>query len=196
MIKKPLNLSVLLLGLIAGTAHSQVYIPLVFTNTLASSSGSSSLLGVTLGQNTTAQGIITFEIDSQLSQIQLSLSDGITSLNEDGSGCSLSLSQDLGNSTLTLSSVSSTPWGGLFQDVVYLPSSVMRSDAQTTLLAVLGGGKFSGPGISYDQYQSVVTISDGIATAIFNPAPTPEPSTFALSAIGGLVGIFYLRRRL
>lgn len=191
-----------MIGLIFREAHSQVYsvVPLLFTNTLTSSSGGSSLLGINLGQNTTVQGDIYFELGNNASQIQLTLSDGITSLNEVDSGFSstYSLTQDLINSTLTISYMNSTPWGGLFQDVMYLPSSAMQSDAQTTLQDAffVSGGKFGhGPDVYYGQYQSVVTISDGATTAIFDPAPAPEPGTLAISVISGLAGLFIFRRR-
>ena len=59
-----------------------------------------------------------------------------------------------------------------------------------------GSGRFGfGPGIVYGQYQSVVTISDGTATGVFCPTAAPEPGTLALSAIGGLAGLFVFRRR-
>jgi hypothetical protein len=192
----------LVLGLISGTARSQVYsFPLLYTNTLASASGGGSLLGISLGQNTTAQGGITFQMDGNSSQIQLTLSDGITSLNEDDTAftSTYSLTQDLISSTLTISYANSTPWGGSFQDVIYLPSSAMRADATSTLQYVNfggGSGRFGfGPGIVYGQYQSVVTISDGTATGVFYPTAAPEPGTLALSAIGGLAGLFVFRRR-
>lgn len=203
MTKNFLTLGVLLIGLITREAHSQVYsvLPQLFTNTLASSSGGSTLLGINLGQNTTVQGDIYFELGNNASQIQLTLSDGVHSLNEVDSvfSSTYSLTQDLINSTLTLSYINSTPWGGLFQDVMYLPSSAMQPDAQTTLQDAffLGVGKFAhGPDVFYGQYQSVLTISDGTTTAVFDPTPAPEPGTLALSVISGLAGLFIFHRRI
>jgi hypothetical protein len=75
----------------------------------------------------------------------------------------------------------------------------MRSDAPSTLQYVLfgGGPKFAmGSGVFYGQYSSVVTISDGTATGIFDPTPVPEPGTLALAVIGGLAGWLGFRRRL
>lgn len=175
-----------MLGLQVGTAYSQAYISFAFTNTLASSSGSASLLGIGLDQNTIVQGVFTCTLYNEGSQIQLNLSNGINSVNENTTGFQSGFvySQDLVNNTLIFSS-SSTPWGSLFRDEVYLPPGVMSPDINTTLLNVLGGGKW-GPGLSYDQYYSVVTISDGTTTGIFGTSPIPEPGTLALCAIGGL----------
>lgn len=199
---KLLTLGLLLIGLTTRQAHSQVYsqVPLLFTNTLASYSEGASLLGVSLGQNTTVGGGISFVLDDNVSQIQLVLSDSIPSLNEADSGytTAFNLTQDLRNSTLTINSSGSTPWGGLFQDELFLPLSAMRSDAQSTFqYVVFGNGPRFGlaPGVMYGQYQSVVTISDGTTTAVFGAAPAPEPGTIALSLLGGLAGLFIFRRR-
>ena len=123
MNKNVLTLGILLVGLTTRPARSQVYsqVPLLFTNNLASSSGGVSLLDVSLGQNTTVGGGISFVLDDNVSQIQLVLSDRITSLNEADSGytTAFTLTQDLINDTLTISSSGSTPWGGLFQDELF-----------------------------------------------------------------------------
>lgn len=192
----------LLIGLINREAHGQVYsqVPLSFSNALASSSGGTSLLGVSLGQNTTVQGGISFVMDGSTSQIQLMLSDGVTTINEDDAHftSTYNLTQDLGGSTLTIGYVNSTPWGGSLQDEVFLPSSAMRSDAQSTFQYVVfgNGGRFGfSPGVTSGQYHSIVTISDGTATGIFNPTPVPEPGPIALSLIGGLAGLFFFHRR-
>lgn len=196
MIKKAFILSVLLLGLRAEMAHGQIYVSFVFTNTLASSSGSSSLLGIGLGQNTMVQGVFTCTVGNEGSKIELMLSDGINSVSESNSALTpgFSYTQDLVNHSIIFTGTSATPWGGLFQDVVYLPASVMSSDINSTLLNVLGGGKL-GPGVTYDQYHSVVTISDGVAAGVFGVGAVPEPSSLVLSAMSGLVSFFVLRRR-
>jgi len=202
MNKKHLTLSVLLIGLTTREAQSQVYsqVPLLFTNTLTSSSGGSSLLGISLGPNTTVQGGVGFVLNGNSAQIQLKLSDGMTSLNESDSGftTTYNLTQNVNNNTLTISAASGTPWGGLFQDMVILPPSAMRSDAQSTFQFVVfgSGGRFGlAPGVIYGQYQSVVTISDGTTTGIFNLAPAPEPGTIVLSLMGGLAGLVAFHRR-
>jgi len=193
---------ILLIGLTTRQALSQVYsqVPLLFTNNLASSSGGASLLGVALGQNTTVGGGISFVLDDNVSQIQLVLSDGITSLNEVDSGytTAFNLTQDLSNDTLTISTSGTTPWGGLFEDELFLPSSAMRSDAQSTFQYVVfgNGGRFGlAPGVTYGEYQSVVTISDGTTTGVFGATPAPEPGTMTLSLMGGLAGLLVFRRR-
>jgi hypothetical protein len=191
MIKQALILSLLLCGLRTETARSQVYVPFVFTNILASSSGGTNLLGIGLGPNTTVQGVFISTLYNEGSQIQFILSDGTNSVIENFHG-NFNYIQDLSNNSLTFSSVSSTPWGGLFQDVVYLPTSAMSPNINQTLINVAG---FRGPGVAYDQYHSVVTISDGATTSIFGVGPVPEPSTLALSAVGGLAGFLVLRRR-
>ena len=202
---KIMALSALLFGLTLDTGLSQIEVPLTVANTFAGSSGGSTLLGVNLGPNTTVQGVITAELDAgfQDMQIQLTLSDGVNRVTEDNSGYNgtHTLTQDLVASTVTLSTPNLTPWGGLFQDVVYLPPAVMQSAglngftaAQTTLLYVLGG-KTTGPGVPSSAYRSVVTISDGTTTAVFNPTPIPEPGTLAWSALGGLASILFVRRK-
>ena len=192
----------LLIALTASEARGQVYsqVPLLITNTLASSSGGSSLLGISLGPNTTVQGGISFEFDADSSLIQLTLSDGTTSLNEDDAGftTTYSLTQNSANNTLTISAAGGTPWGGSFQDVLTLPSDAMRPDAQSTFEYVVfgGGGRYGlAPGVTYGEYQSDVTISDGTTTGIFDPSPVPEPGTFALSLMGGLAGLLVYYRR-
>ena len=202
MNKSKLTLGMLLIGLAASKAHSQVYsqVPLLFTNTLASSSGGASLFGVPLDPNTTVSGGISFVLGGNTSQILLTLSDGSTRVNEAEASytSAYSLTQDLINHTLTITSVGSTPWGGLFQDEVFLPAGAMRSDAQSTFQFVVfgNGGRYGlAPGVTYGQYASDVTISDGTTTGIFDPTPAPEPGTMALALMGGLAGLFAFQRR-
>jgi hypothetical protein len=124
MVKQTIRLfalPTLLLGLMTGTARSQTYFPFAFTNTLSSSWGGSSLLGIALGPNTSLKGIFMHADHGGVTdqggiycdgQIEFTLSDRVASLNEVGTGNTnvLYMTQDLNSSTLTFSSVSnSTP---------------------------------------------------------------------------------------
>lgn len=196
MIRKFLPLAALVIALVAGTAHSQVYLLVsVYTNTLVSSSGGNSLLGVALTQDTTVEGTLYYVMDSQYAaQIQLTLSDGTTSINEDSGFNPTDVTQDPGNNTLTFSTLN-TPWGGLYQEVIDLPPGVMRSDVPSTLVYLYAFFPKGGRTGTYVFCPSTVTISDATTTAVFEPVATPEPATLALAAIGGLACLFCSRRR-
>ena len=69
----------------------------------------------------------------------------------------------------------------------------MQSDALATLLYVTGSSRL--PGLPYDEYQTVETISDGSATGVFGSVPVPEPSGVALAGLGMAAAWFWRRRK-